>query len=747
MRPGPLVQWGFALGVIAALSSLTRADTTQNAAAAGSSAALTAAGFNLNGLGVRVGIVEAGASFANASYSVGQNTPGAIGGTSTMAFPSGNPDLSGPQIDFLQLPGQVLPVNPIPFPAGNNFQIGNHATAVTGVVMGSGVNAAADLGIAPQSRVEYAAIPSNATNSQVNASNSVQQVLSAGAPLVNMSWGYAYSIGAGNTYLSAAGYTQATSGGNLLYLAVGGGTTTNVALAATYAGTGGPIPIVTLQAATGVPTATNNGSALVSQFTDWEATTYNKLMVIAGNEAANSQGNPTSLTPTTGYFGVNGGVRPNLGLEAGAPSDDYNSINVGATGQRGIFNAGVFQPNPNGGALYYGAASGYNTTNITSDVSPITGYGRLKTDMVAPGGDPGDAGGLNGIARPNLAGGLTFNDKFQSTAGGVTTNGGTGDPSSDSYNGAQAGFNDPTTGSSYFTNGANVQPYSTFGTSFAAPLVTGASGLVYQYGNNSLGGGVAVDHRVIKAIMLNGASHTFEGANLLEADGATPWTRAAGKGTTPLLAGTTVVQFGGSNPTVRPGLDFQLGTGTLNLVGSLKNYAAGRQQPGLVNPIGWDSQTVALGAAANTIVDTYTINVAIAGLFNATLAWDDPVAINNPGAGNTFANNSTFTRGQLTDLDLYLFALNPDGSRGQNIDFSTSDIDNVEYLYDTLAPGKYEIDVADAQFAAPQATTYGLAWTSIPVPEPMAFAMAAIGGLALLIVCLRQSRAIEFAAG
>jgi Subtilase family/PEP-CTERM motif len=730
----------FAL-IVALVSSQARADTSQSSAAAGDNASLTAAGFGaLNGTGMNAGVVEAGASFANASYPDGQNnTPGAIGGGATMALPQGNPDLPGASINFVQLPLGVLPINPTAYPAGNGYQIGNHATEVTGVVIGSGVNAAADLGIAPSATVQFAAIPSNATSSQVNANNALQQVLQqANTNLVNMSWGYATPIGAGNTYLTAAGYTQATSGGNPLYLTTGGGTTTNPGAAnvAKYSDLT-PIPIVSLRAATGVPVANNNGSALVSQFTDWEALNYNKLMVIAGNEAANSQGNPTALNATQGYFGVNGGVKPNLGLEAGAPSDDYNSINVGSTGQRGTFNAGVFQPNPNGGVLYYGAASGYNTTNITSDISPITGYGRLKTDIVAPGGDPGDANGNVGIAGPNLAGGLTFDDKFQSTAGGVTNNG-----SSDTYYHVEAGFNNPSTSSSYYTNGGgNIQPYGTYGTSFAAPLVTGAATLMYQYGTNNLGGGVAIDHRVIKAIVLNGASHTFAGDSLKKADGVTPWTRVAGTGVTPLLAGTTAAQFGGSNPTVRPGLDSQLGTGMLNVVGSLQNYAAGRQQPGLVNPTGWDSQTVAAGAAANTIIYAYTFNVPVLGQFMATLCWDDPVTINSPGAGNTFANNSTFARGILTDLDLYLFAVNGDGSLGQNIDFSTSDIDNVEYLFDNLAPGKYQIDVANAQFAAPQATTYGLAWTV--VPEPATVLLMIIGTAALaFVVRKRRSRFI-----
>jgi hypothetical protein len=87
-------------------------------------------------------------------------------------------------------------------------------------------------------------------------------------------------------------------------------------------------------------------------------------------------------------------------------------------------------------------------------------------------------------------------------------------------------------------------------------------------------------------------------------------------------------------------------------------------------------------------------------------------------------------RGTLTDLDLYLFQVNPNGSLGQNVDYSTSDIDNVEYLYDQLTPGRYQLDVANAQYAAPQATTYGLAWT-VSVPEPTSMALLLVPGLLL----------------
>lgn len=83
-----------------------------------------------------------------------------------------------------------------------------------------------------------------------------------------------------------------------------------------------------------------------------------------------------------------------------------------------------------------------------------------------------------------------------------------------------------------------------------------------------------------------------------------------------------------------------------------------------------------------------------------------------------------------------MFKVNGDGSLGQNVDFSTSDIDNVEYLYDNLAPGTYQLDVADAQYAPPSDTVYGLAWTA--VPEPASMCLMALGGAALALTYRRR---------
>jgi hypothetical protein len=259
---------------------------------------------------------------------------------------------------------------------------------------------------------------------------------------------------------------------------------------------------------------------------------------------------------------------------------------------------------------------------------------------------------------------------------------------------------------------------------------------LYQYGQNTFNSSpaalsAATYHNVIKAVMLNGATHTYLGNPLMESNGTTPWSRLAGKGTTPLPSGTTLGQFGGNQPNVHPGLDPQLGTGMLNVVSTLANYSAGRQTPGLVNPVGWDTQTVPTTAAANSIVDAYTINMPVSGLFSATLCWDDFVNSTNTGAGNTtVSGTTTFNRANLTDLDLYLFQSNAPGTNLlNNVDYSTSDIDNVEYLSDVLPLGIYQLDVVNAQYAPPQATPYGLAWA---VPEPASMSLIAVGSLAML---------------
>jgi hypothetical protein len=660
-------------GAILIISAAARADLMQNQIVQGTNADLTAAGF--------------GALNGNGVV-IGQNEPSdpnVYGGAGsnvapTSSLPDGNPNL--PQ-------GVVFIDSPNPSRA-------NHPTEVAGVIVST---IPGQQGIATGAQV----VSNNSSDVAQNgagtwASADLMQLIQS-KYIVNMSWG--------RNVLNNPGLFPGA----------------------------------------------NNGNNYITPGVDWAATNYNTLVVVAGNEGSNA----------------------NSGTASASPSDAYNVLNVGATGVRTSVN----------GTIDYTQVATYSQSNTTADKSAITGYGRIKTDLVAPGGDPFNEYSLlvGGTFPAQYQGTLAtapasgFIDQFQSTAGGFTTPGASYS-STDTYYGngvvgpmgplppstdtsTASAFITPTDGTT--TNPGNIVPDTIAGTSFAAPEVSGAAALLYQYG---LGQGYSVDHRLMKALLMNGATQriNLNGSVANLTYNGNSWSRFNTPGTiTPLLAGTTAAQFGGSNPLVRPGLDPNMGTGEMNVVNSLVNYRAGQQRPtnvtgNPVNPIGWDVTTVAQGAAANTIVDKYDFSLGSGlgayGALQATLCWDDPVTINNPGAGNTFGANSTFARNTasggnynpgggaaaplMTDLDLYLFQLNPNGTLGQNIDYSTSDIDNEEYVYAPgLAAGSYELDVADAQYNAPSATTYGLAWATVYVPEP---GMATMLGVGLIAASLRHRR-------
>jgi hypothetical protein len=257
-----------------------------------------------------------------------------------------------------------------------------------------------------------------------------------------------------------------------------------------------------------------------------------------------------------------------------------------------------------------------------------------------------------------------------------------------------------------------------------------------------------LDHRVLKAILMNGAAkYNTDGTPLTRSTG-TAWTRTGTlQGAKPLPAPLLANAVGPVSAQSQSGLDPQLGSGQLNLLGSLINYAAGEQGPGApgaanVLPIGWDYETVAANAPANTL---YTYNFAYngskSGAFQATLAWDDLVNIVNPAANNMFQTSggaspaSTFTRTALTDLDLYFFQVNPNGTLVE-MGFSNSNVDNVEHIFaqptDAMgnqigfAAGNYQFDVVAPTGGGAAAVSFGLAWSTVPEPSSLALLLLAL---------------------
>ena len=485
----------------------------------------------------------------------------------------------------------------------------------------------------------------------------------------------------------------------------------NTALSAAQGGFGARSPIMNMSFGLDVAAGQNNGTNIRSQWLDWAAPTgggpvQDILFVVAGNE-----GSP------------------------GVPSDAFNCINVGASGRRVA------------GNVVYDQQATYNTSNMTGDTSPITHRGRLKTDLIAPGGDPGGLGAVGTFNAPPA-----FNNQFITTGGGQwefigTDAGGNPRYTNDDFNGGglsddsalatdtQPGlipgppFPPRNPGPNLGGNDA-LQAMTIAGTSYAAPMVSGAAALIAQ---KAAAIGASADHRVLKAVQLNGASkRTPDGTAALTDKSGFAWTRDLSA-----AAGFTKADpIGGGNVPIQTGLDSALGTGQLDVVRSARNYLGGRQAPGPVNPIGWNLQT----NIGSNGVDSYTF-ANISGEFTATLCWDRRGIISNVltangiwdtedanGNGvleagedtlvvNGVLDQESFTMSALNDLDLELWQL-PAAGAPLRVDFSTSDIDNVEHIWmPNLALGNYRLDVLNRSAAA---DSYAVAWM---VPEPGAVAM------------------------
>jgi len=675
-----------AAGTVLALSVVTlgpahaRADEQQNRAVRGLDAQLYSRGFGgYVGNGVSVGIHEAG-----------NNIPNYFGNGAlelNSLLPLGNFNLPNAQFSVLAQGGVRGPAD----------TVGNHATTVAGCVVS---NHGQHYGIARRSNILAAGwddpLPGfgvDATEaSSARAIANTQGMALAGTRIINQSWGL---------------------------------------VQATHVAGSNPAAFIN---------PTNDGNGLNSRFTDWAvlsnpgSNVRDLLVVVAGNE------------------GTAGGI-----LDWGSPSDAFNVLNVGATGRLDVL-----------GNLVYDAAADYNLPNETSDVG-ISGRGRMNTHMVAPGGDPSGFGPLGTVAAPGSTG------QFFGTSGGqveVVLNqagnpfvfmGDPGDPRNGSHeftsddragvlgltgtgltahngtmwdtdpNGPVAPpVNNPGFGfvgiiPQYTLSNADVhETVGITGTSFAAPLVSGAAANLVQYGTAA---GENTDHRVLKAVLMNGANKFSNetGNLLLHKDEATTWTPVVDE--TAGWSKPDVIR--GGNVPIKIGMDEELGTGQLDMLNSFTNYAAGQQGPGPVDDTGYDLDTVGAG-----LVNSYEFTT-FGGEFRATLVWDRMVVLNDTNGNGIWDFDDdngddildpgevqeTFLLSELTDLDLELYFLDP--ILGEIlVDFSTSDIDNTEHIWFLDLPaGDYALDVLNQDVIDQE---YGLAWM---IPTPSTLALLALAGI------------------
>jgi hypothetical protein len=261
------------------------------------------------------------------------------------------------------------------------------------------------------------------------------------------------------------------------------------------------------------------------------------------------------------------------------------------------------------------------------------------------------------------------------------------------------------------------------GTSFASPLTAGGAALIVDAGYTNFGGGVSIDGRVVKAVLLNSA------------DKIPGWNN-------------NTVNKNGVLFTAQ-GLDFNSGAGALDLSRAYDQYLSGTTNTpaltgGTVQRLGW-----AFGHVASPTNNDYIIDAPIfkGEKFTATLDWFIPVFFDSTATPDPITDNlsSDALHAEYFDqLDLQVWLVE-NGILTKLIAESTSPYNNVDHLYfDIPDDGMYAIRVSylgttyDLDGTSPHADDYGLAWSVDAVPEP-ASALLFLSSLPLLLKRRRRS--------
>jgi hypothetical protein len=261
----------------------------------------------------------------------------------------------------------------------------------------------------------------------------------------------------------------------------------------------------------------------------------------------------------------------------------------------------------------------------------------------------------------------------------------------------------------------DLYSYPLAGTSFAAPIVSGAVSLLDSTSKAIEGGytfnGIAVasfpatsrDSRIIKAILMNSADKLDGWDNGQHFDAA--------KGHVVTTQSLDWAQGAGQVNFTRAFLHYVDPTGTHDIDGD---------GGGTVSPVGFDLGALSLGGHNDYVINTI---LGANSTLDVTLTWFRDRDVND--------ETQTGTDDGMANLDLQIW----DSSFANLLASSESLYNSSELLHFTLpTDGGYGIRVlyTDQLFGTPQLETYGLAWNTL-VPEPSAFAIVAMALITLTI--------------
>jgi hypothetical protein len=243
--------------------------------------------------------------------------------------------------------------------------------------------------------------------------------------------------------------------------------------------------------------------------------------------------------------------------------------------------------------------------------------------------------------------------------------------------------------------GENKQATTTvFGTSYAAPLVTGLAAQLYQNAGNG-----KKQPQLIKAVIMNGADKLegkLEMGKTIKDKAGKTWKESE-----------AYTDTNGEIP-----LDDEMGVGQANGLRAKKQYDAGEQKPGNVKLIGWDVNEVQKGDANKFRDYTFTESFQKNDWVSATLVWNRTVKLaDKVGANNKYDIGDSFEFSSLDNYDLYLMK-EKDTETREAVWKSVSKLDNVEHIFAQVPEdGKYKLRVVhDDKFFDGNNLTYGLAW-------------------------------------
>lgn len=241
------------------------------------------------------------------------------------------------------------------------------------------------------------------------------------------------------------------------------------------------------------------------------------------------------------------------------------------------------------------------------------------------------------------------------------------------------------------------------GCSFATPHVAGLMAQQIEAGNRL---GLSTDPLVVKSTIMNSAAKVLDKQS-------NPWQ--------PFQS----TNIGGLYSTSSP-LDNHSGAGQVDGQVLSMQYLAGEQGPGLVDPIGWDLNTISNSQSFDYTIDP---NLIFGSKLSATLTWYRIVdRIDN---GDGLVNASDFFQAPLTPSNLDLQIL----KNGNLIAQSISGRDNVEHLFiDLDKSAQYTLRVVGTGVFGPIDTPqrFGLAWFGTAVPEPGSLLLLCLGMASVL---------------